>query len=113
MYAKCRISPLTGGNAGIGKETVKVLLSHNAKVYLAARSASKANAAIAELKAETGKEAIFLQLDLSDIPAVRKSAKEFLSYAQYHPAQMNSRLIAKLLSERRISYTSLSTMRKW
>jgi len=72
---------VAGGNAGIGKETVKVLLSHNAKVYLAARSASKANAAIAELKAETGKEAIFLQLDLSDIPAVRKSAKEFLSYA--------------------------------
>ena len=37
-----------GGNTGIGKETVKALLSHNAKVYLAARSATKANAAIAE-----------------------------------------------------------------
>ncbi|KAH9053027.1 hypothetical protein EDB87DRAFT_1654800, partial [Lactarius vividus] len=44
------------------------LLSHNAKVYLAARSAQKANEAIAELKNETGKQAIFLQLDLSDIP---------------------------------------------
>jgi len=53
---------------------------HNAKVYLAARSAQNANAAIVELKNETGKEAIFLQLDLSDIPAVRKSAQEFLSY---------------------------------
>jgi retinol dehydrogenase-12 len=51
----------------------------NAKVYLAARSAEKANEAIAELKNETGKEAIFLQLDLSDIPAVRRSAQEFLS----------------------------------
>ncbi len=56
------------------------LLAHNAKVYLAARSAQKANEAIAELKNETGKQAIFLPLDLSDIPAVRKSAKEFLSY---------------------------------
>ena len=82
VHAQCR-TLVAGGNAGIGKETVKVLLSHNAKVYLAARSASKANAAIAELKAETGKEAIFLQLNLSDIPAVRKSATEFLSYAQF------------------------------
>ncbi|KAH9037555.1 NAD(P)-binding protein [Lactarius hengduanensis] len=70
---------VTGGNSGIGKETVKQLLAHNAKVYLAARSAQKANEAIAELKNETGKEAIFLQLDLSDILAVRKSAQEFLS----------------------------------
>ncbi|KAH9005390.1 NAD(P)-binding protein [Lactarius hatsudake] len=70
---------VTGGNTGIGKETVKHLLVHNAKVYLAARSAEKANKAIAELKNETGKEAIFLQLELSDIPAVRKSAQEFLS----------------------------------
>jgi retinol dehydrogenase 12 len=56
------------------------LLNHNAKVYLAARSAAKANAAIAELKDVTGKEAIFLQLDLADITAVRRSAEEFLSY---------------------------------
>ncbi|KAH8981077.1 NAD(P)-binding protein [Lactarius akahatsu] len=70
---------VTGGNAGVGKETVKQLLAHNAKVYLAARSAQRANEAIAELKNETGKEAIFLQLDLADIPAIRKSAQEFLS----------------------------------
>jgi len=70
---------VTGGNAGVGKETVKALLLHNAKVYLAARSVTKANAAIAELKDETGKEAIFLQLDLSDLPAVRRSAEEFIS----------------------------------
>ena len=56
------------------------LLAHNARVYLAARSAQKANEAIAELQEETGKQAIFLQLDLADIPAVRRSAQEFLSY---------------------------------
>jgi retinol dehydrogenase 12 len=80
---------ISGGNTGIGQETVKGLLNHNAKVYLAARSATKANAAIAELKQETGKEAIFLQLDLSDIPSVRKSAKEFLSYARFRVACLN------------------------
>lgn len=70
---------VTGGNTGVGKETVKQLLAHNAKVYLAARSAQKANEAIEELKNETGKKAIFLQLDLSDLHAVSKSAQEFLS----------------------------------
>ena len=92
-------SSSVGGNTGVGKETVKVryrspprcctqclpsepqqLLVHNAKVYLAARSAQKAAEAIEELKNETGKEAIFLPLDLSDIPAIRRSAREFLSY---------------------------------
>jgi hypothetical protein len=60
---------------------VQELLKHNAKVYLAARNAIKANAAIAELEDETrtGKDAIFLQLDLADLTAVRKSAEEFLS----------------------------------
>ena len=43
------------------------LLVHNAKVYLAARDAQKAYEVIAELKNETGKEAIFLQLDLVDL----------------------------------------------
>ena len=55
-------------------------MNHNAKVYLAARSKVKADAAIAELKEVTGKEAIFLQLDLADITSIRKSAEEFLSY---------------------------------
>lgn len=73
-----KVAIVTGGNTGVGKETVKALLKHNAKVYLAARTATKANAAIADLKNETGKEAIFLQLDLADLTAVRKSAEEFL-----------------------------------
>ncbi|EPS99560.1 hypothetical protein FOMPIDRAFT_1030882 [Fomitopsis schrenkii] len=70
---------VTGANTGIGKETVKVLLQHNAKVYLAARSKEKAEAAIKELKKQTGKEAIFLELDLLNFPSIRKAAEEFLS----------------------------------
>ena len=56
-----------------------MLLQHNAKVYLAARSRARAEAASADLKAETGKEAIFLELDLSSLASVRKAAEEFLS----------------------------------
>lgn len=74
-----RVVIVTGGNAGIGRATVKVLLEKNAKVYLAARSKSKAEEAIKGLKEETGKEAIFLELDLGNLAAVRTAAGEFLS----------------------------------
>ncbi|TDL20586.1 NAD(P)-binding protein, partial [Rickenella mellea] len=73
---------VTGGNTGIGKETVKALLTHNAKVYLAARSKEKAEEAIRDLQKDTGREAIFLQLDLADLSNVRKSAEAFLSKEQ-------------------------------
>ncbi len=56
-----------------------MLLQHNAKVYLAARSEEKASAAIASLKQETGKDAIFLALDLSSLASIKKAAQEFLS----------------------------------
>ncbi len=68
---------VTGGNAGIGREIVKQLLRKNARVYLAARSPAKAREAIQSLTAETGKTAEFLQLDLSDLDAVRTAAQEF------------------------------------
>jgi len=68
---------VTGGNSGLGKETCKALLSKNAKVYMASRSKSKADVAIAQLKEETGKEAIFLQLDLTNLAAVKKAVEEF------------------------------------
>ncbi|KAK6966646.1 hypothetical protein R3P38DRAFT_3312135 [Favolaschia claudopus] len=70
---------VTGGNSGIGYETVKALLSKNAKVYLAARSKSKAIPAIEQLYTETGKRAEFLALDLADLKSVREAAEEFLS----------------------------------
>ncbi|EMD31845.1 hypothetical protein CERSUDRAFT_162663 [Gelatoporia subvermispora B] len=48
-------------------------------VYMAARSQEKAEAAIKELKDQTGKEAIFLQLNLSNLASVKKAAEGFLS----------------------------------
>ncbi|TFY69199.1 hypothetical protein EVJ58_g553 [Rhodofomes roseus] len=70
---------VTGGNAGLGKETVKALLEHNAKVYMGARDEQKARAAIEELKEKTGKEAVFLELNLANLASVKKSAEDFLS----------------------------------
>jgi retinol dehydrogenase-12 len=54
------------------------LLSKNAKVYLAARSEDRAKAAIEDLKQTTGKEAIFLKLDLSSLNSIKAAAEEFL-----------------------------------
>jgi retinol dehydrogenase 12 len=71
---------VTGGNTGIGYETCKALLEHNAKVYLAARSEERASAAISKLKKETGKSDIhWLKLDLGDIPSCAAAAKELAS----------------------------------
>ena len=50
-------------------------------VYLAARSQDRAKAAIEDLKQTTGKEAIFLPLDLSSLKSVRAAAEEFLRSA--------------------------------
>ena len=92
---------VTGGNANIGRETVKVsntsseskpivlsvvkpkaLLVHNAKVYLAARNEQKAMAVIDMLRQETGREALFLLLDLASLKSVQRAAEEFLRYVR-------------------------------
>ncbi|KAK7435110.1 short-chain alcohol dehydrogenase [Stygiomarasmius scandens] len=70
---------VTGGNTGIGKETIEALLKHNARVYLAARSQAKAEAAIQDLKTKTGKEAIWLKLDLADLSSIKAAIKEYTS----------------------------------
>jgi NAD(P)-dependent dehydrogenase (short-subunit alcohol dehydrogenase family) len=58
------------------------LLQHNAKVYIAARSPEKATKAIEDLRTDTGKEALFLKLDLGDLKSVKASAEEFKRFAQ-------------------------------
>lgn len=74
-----KIAIVTGANTGIGKETAKVLLQHNAKVYVAARSKERAEQAIDEIKEQTGHQAQFLYLDLGSLKSVKAAAEEFLS----------------------------------
>ncbi|KAI0916727.1 hypothetical protein AcW1_007900 [Taiwanofungus camphoratus] len=61
-----------GGNNGIGKETIKALLQHNASVYMASRSKGRVEHTISELKRATGKEAIFSELDLANLWLIKK-----------------------------------------
>ncbi|KAF5343485.1 hypothetical protein D9758_015640 [Tetrapyrgos nigripes] len=74
-----KVMIVTGGNTGIGKDTIEALLEHNAKVYMASRNSEKAMAAIEDLKTKTGKEALFLKLDLADLKSVKAAAEEFMS----------------------------------
>ncbi|PSR73937.1 hypothetical protein PHLCEN_2v10244 [Hermanssonia centrifuga] len=68
---------VTGGNSGIGRETVKALLKHNATVYIFARSPSKARTCIEELKSEADKEAGFVELDLANLASIKTAVSEF------------------------------------
>lgn len=67
------------GNAGLGKETVLQLAKHDPKeIFLAARTPSKAESAISEIKkAVPNGNVSFLQLDLSSFESVKKAAEEF------------------------------------
>jgi hypothetical protein len=51
-------------------------------VYIAGRDEGKATKTIAQLKAETGKEALFLKLDLGSLKSVKAAAAELASKEQ-------------------------------
>ncbi|CAG8403693.1 unnamed protein product [Penicillium salamii] len=71
---------VTGGNAGLGFETIKELAKHRpAHIYLAARSAEKAVKAIQDMRESDDVTApiSFLQLDLSSFDSVKKAASKF------------------------------------
>lgn len=71
---------VSGGNAGIGFELVKILYSKGAKVYMASRSQSRAESSIQEVEAletKTPGEVKFLELDLDDLESVKKAGETF------------------------------------
>jgi retinol dehydrogenase 12 len=104
-----KVMIVTGGNTGIGKETVKVRfpihtqsktlplsLHHDFTVQSSimivihlllsftrtkrksiARSQTKAEAAIEDLRQKTGKTAIWLKLDLADLKSIKAALEDF------------------------------------
>jgi retinol dehydrogenase 12 len=70
---------VTGGNTGIGRATADGLAARGGRVYVAARSRAKGEAAVAEIRASTGNDDVFfLPLDLADLDSVRSCAAAFL-----------------------------------
>jgi NAD(P)-dependent dehydrogenase (short-subunit alcohol dehydrogenase family) len=73
---------ITGSNAGVGYQVASILYGQNAKVYVAARTESKALAAIDAIKKEHPKsqgKLEYLYLNLSDLTTIKASAEDFLS----------------------------------
>ncbi|KAI5955435.1 hypothetical protein CANMA_004615 [Candida margitis] len=77
---------VTGGNTGLGYETVKSLAgSTKARIYIFSRNKEKTLNAIDDLKLEVQKEYSvknreigFVQVDLSDLTSIKPAVEEFL-----------------------------------
>jgi len=70
------------GNAGLGKQTIAYLAAHNpTRIYLAARTESKARDAITNIKNSVPNacEIVFLPLDLTSFSSIADAASTFKS----------------------------------
>jgi NAD(P)-dependent dehydrogenase (short-subunit alcohol dehydrogenase family) len=68
---------VTGANTGIGKVTARELARSGDRVVLAGRSQEKLDAAVAEVRASTGSDALeTLLVDLTDLASVQRAAAE-------------------------------------
>ncbi|XP_071478754.1 retinol dehydrogenase 12-like [Diadema antillarum] len=70
---------ITGANAGIGRETAVDLASRGARVIMACRNPTKAQAALAKVRQRSGSDnVVFKQVDTSDLKSVRAFADQIL-----------------------------------
>lgn len=77
-----RVIFVTGGNTGLGKETVLQLAKHRpAHIYLAARSQERAEQAIREIRERapdaTDVPITFVEMDLSSFKSIQRAADAF------------------------------------
>ncbi|MGB0932274.1 MAG: SDR family oxidoreductase [Chitinophagales bacterium] len=73
-----KIAIVTGGNAGIGKQTAIGLAKKGATLVLFCRNEEKGKTAQKEIKTQTGNQSIdLIQCDLSSLQSVKKAATEF------------------------------------
>ncbi|KAJ5106971.1 hypothetical protein N7456_003646 [Penicillium angulare] len=71
---------ITGGNTGLGKETILQLAKHNPKkIFLGARTESKATEAIESIKSSISQDVdiSFIPLDLTSTESIKKGAESF------------------------------------
>ncbi|KAI9716770.1 MAG: hypothetical protein M1812_005110 [Candelaria pacifica] len=98
---------VTGGNTGLGKESILQLIQHNSsQIYLAARTPSKAEAAIADIKAAVPDASItYLPLDLTSLSSVKEAAETFKSKSdKLHILLNNAGIMATPMSETKEGY---------
>ena len=75
-----RVALITGANTGIGRVTARALAAQGAHVFIACRSATRAQPVIDEIRAATGQATVEgLSLDLADFASIRACAAAFLA----------------------------------
>lgn len=75
-----RVALVTGANTGIGLVTARELARQGAHVFIACRSAERAQAALQRIRAASGNAQVeLLALDLGDFDSVRQCAQTFLA----------------------------------
>jgi NAD(P)-dependent dehydrogenase (short-subunit alcohol dehydrogenase family) len=80
LLLRGRVAFITGANTGIGLATARELAARGAHVFVACRSAERAQAALADLQAGHGAPPPeVLPLDLGDFASVRRCAESFLA----------------------------------
>ena len=86
---------VTGGNTGIGRATAADLAARGGRVYIAARSTVKGQAAATSIAEATGNPHVaFLPLDLTDLASVRRCAAAFIALGQPLHALINNAGVA-------------------
>ncbi|KAG4440237.1 hypothetical protein IFR05_004256 [Cadophora sp. M221] len=104
---------VTGGNAGLGYELVKILYAKGATVYIASRSKSKVEDAIkciiSEATTKTPGKIKPLIIDLSDLTAIKPAVEQFASQENKLDVLWNNARIrsAPVSSETRQGYELL------
>jgi NAD(P)-dependent dehydrogenase (short-subunit alcohol dehydrogenase family) len=69
---------ITGGNAGIGKESAVELAGAGATIVFTARNATRGADALAEIRSRSGSDAVdVMALDLASLKSVRDFARQF------------------------------------
>ena len=93
---------ITGGNAGIGKETAVALATRGASVIITSRNAEKGVAALAEIQQRSGSEMVdVMPLDLASFASVHQLAAELLADQSHIDVLVNN--AGGVLGSRRVT----------
>jgi len=75
-----KVALITGANTGIGRVTALALAKQGAQVFIACRSAERAEAVLEKIRGQpSGGKAELLALELGDFASVRECARSFLA----------------------------------